>query len=450
MKLLQSLFAILFVFQLFQLQITCIESEYTFVVLSDMHIGESEEQTQLAQDAIAKINSMVSSNNIKFVLITGDISNTALPKQFEDAKSILDTLTVPYIPIIGNHDIWTYNSSSNWEETEPHGDELFYSIFYPTIASFPSSLGEIKYNNKTTWNPELNITSHFQNFQLTLTDDNSGNITVIYGLDWSTRYHAIEFLGYLGAMPGCRLHNFLGGTFQWLEDQLYLLSDNSTSSLDRNNNKLNKLNNKLNNNNQLNNNEEEISDHFDNEKVVQIITMQHQPYELPIIVPGFVYAFGEPEKKEIRNLLARYFPVEKYWGVIAGHMHIWWNGTAFPLSSSPSSFLPSSILENNFDQVENDVSIDDKKYLQEFKERGERDVNWESFWQWETCACKRSAAFSLVSMVNSKIAGITKHYGDSQLHSDNKYLCGEKVPSAADSEHVDDFNVDDTLFHTLC
>ena len=55
--------------------------DYSFAVLSDMHIGESAYQSQLAQEAVAAINKKVSTNDIRFVIITGDISNSALPEQ---------------------------------------------------------------------------------------------------------------------------------------------------------------------------------------------------------------------------------------------------------------------------------------------------------------------------------------------------------------------------------
>lgn len=148
-------------------------------------------------------------------------------------------------------------------------------------------------------------------------------------------------------MPGCALHEYPGGTFDWFEKRLSLLEDSTTT---------------------------------------QIVTLQHQPYDLPIVVPGFVYAFGDEQKNAIRNILQRYHPIDKYWGVIAGHMHIWWDSPAFPHQSE-----------------------------------------WATFQQWETCACKRSAAYTIAQLSGGKITSLSKHYGDGQIHSSNKYLCGEKL-----------------------
>merc|ERR1712000_513909 len=139
-----------------------------------MHIGESDLQIQLANEAVSSINSKIVSDNIKFVIITGDISNSALPEQFTQAKEILDQLEVPYLPILGNHDVWTYNST--WEEPEPTGDILFAQTFSSTFKSFP--YGTLTYPNQTAWDPFLNITTNCQNWELNY------NGTIFYGLDW--------------------------------------------------------------------------------------------------------------------------------------------------------------------------------------------------------------------------------------------------------------------------
>jgi 3',5'-cyclic AMP phosphodiesterase CpdA len=58
-------------------------SSYNIAILSDMHIGESSTQIQLAQEAVAAINGKIRHDNILFVIVTGDVSNTALPEQFQ-------------------------------------------------------------------------------------------------------------------------------------------------------------------------------------------------------------------------------------------------------------------------------------------------------------------------------------------------------------------------------
>ena len=121
------------------------------------------------QTTVAKINSLVSEKNIKYVFITGDVTNTALPEQYATARKLLDSLTVPYIPSIGNHvknfsttnfftpkDQWSYNST--WEEVHPTGDALFAKTF----ADKFQQEGVTFYNNQTCYNSEENIISWFQ------------------------------------------------------------------------------------------------------------------------------------------------------------------------------------------------------------------------------------------------------------------------------------------------
>ena len=242
--------------------------------------------------------------------------------------------------MLGNHDIWTCNST--WQEEEPTGDALFAQTFAEVFKTFP--YGKLVYSNAPVWDPLLNITIACQNWELQYDG------TIFFGLDWNSREHAVYKLGYLGAMPGCALHNYPGGTFNWLGTRLERLKD----------------------------------------KESQIVTFHHQPFDLPIVVPGAIYAFGEEERTAIRNLYAHNHPISQYWGVIAGHMHIWWDSPAFP-----------------------------------------RQAEWTSFRQWETCACKSSAAFSIATMADGKLQSLSKHYGDGEIHTPNdcseeKYLVSHK------------------------
>jgi hypothetical protein len=52
------------------------------------------------------LNENYAKGNIKFLVILGDISDSAEMSEFFRAKKILDNLQIPYIPLIGNHDVW--------------------------------------------------------------------------------------------------------------------------------------------------------------------------------------------------------------------------------------------------------------------------------------------------------------------------------------------------------
>jgi predicted MPP superfamily phosphohydrolase len=111
---------------------------FRFVQLTDLHIGEGMGDygtegfddtapagdigvsAQRLREAVNWINANKDPQNIAFVMITGDITDSAERSEFLKAKEILDTLTVPYIPMPGNHDIWPY--TANGDAPAPVGD----------------------------------------------------------------------------------------------------------------------------------------------------------------------------------------------------------------------------------------------------------------------------------------------------------------------------------------
>jgi len=57
--------------------------------------------------------------DIRFALITGDVTESAQYNEFVKAEKILSELKVPWLPLLGNHDVWTYTKQS--EEPYPTG-----------------------------------------------------------------------------------------------------------------------------------------------------------------------------------------------------------------------------------------------------------------------------------------------------------------------------------------
>jgi len=262
---------------------------------------------------VKKINLLLKTYPIKFVFITGDVTNSATTGQYAEVRKILDELEVNYYPSLGNHDVWQYNSS--WEEQNPTGDALFAKTFQDRLSQVTF------YNNLTVWNPEQDINSWFQNWELRV-----GGISFI-SLDWNSRHPAVWELGYKGAMPGAQLHNFTGGTLPFLASRLQVIPDN----------------------------------------IKTIVFLQHHPYRSPWYVPEWIYGFSTDQKDAVRYLLTYYQPLDRYWGVFAGHWHRWYNGTAFD--------------------------------------------EWPKFWEWETDACKNNAAITLVTVEDDKIVDTQQFTG---------------------------------------
>ena len=85
---------------------------YSFVIFAD----PTSDITKL-QEAVTWVNNHASSENIRFVIVLGDIiqGEKATAQEYENEytnvnnngmKDILGTLNVPYTPVIGNHDVW--------------------------------------------------------------------------------------------------------------------------------------------------------------------------------------------------------------------------------------------------------------------------------------------------------------------------------------------------------
>lgn len=168
-----------------------------------------------------------------------------------------------------------------------------------------------------------------KNWELKLCD------LILYGLDWNSRKSAATWLGYKGAWPGAQLHDYQNGTFQFLNERLRLLSKSNDQR--------------------------------------KIIMMHHHPYRAPFIVPDFIYGFSSEQKTKVREMLLSHLPKERYIGIIAGHWHRWFDGTAFD--------------------------------------------EWPEFKQWETEACKATSAFSLVHIKNGNIDRIDRLYGVDRYYS---------------------------------
>lgn len=143
-------------------------------------------------------------------------------------------------------------------------------------------------------------------------------------------------LGYKGAMPGVQTHKFPGGTWNWFEDRLAVLA-------------------------------EDIGD-----ADVEIVQVQHHPYRAPRPIPDKIYGWNKGQKKDMRSLLSKYFSVDKYFGVFAGHFH-----RHYPSKSGA------------FDEKE-----------------------WKNFRQYETSACKETSEFTLVHVVDGKISECIQMYGN--------------------------------------
>lgn len=246
---------------------------FAFAVLSDTHIGHrGDDAARRLRLAIEKIRR----TDARFVFITGDLTHNAQPRQYAEAKALLDTLPVPYFPILGNHDIWPHHERG--ESRAPDGDALFEttfgSVFRDRAAQFPGFIKE----PGPVWNPERKVESYYQNYAFVYRG------CAFVALDWVTRRHAL--FGFPGAHTQADLHDFPGGTYRWAGE---LERSGALAGARR------------------------------------VFFFQHHPPRTRLGLPDFLFGFSRGEKDKLKALLAR----PNHWGVFAGHQHRAYQGRAF-------------------------------------------------------------------------------------------------------------------------
>lgn len=93
-----------------------------FAFISDTHIGNHT----AAEDLRRTVQDINNNPNLKFVVLTGDITEFGSDEELKLAKQILDSLNKPWHIVAGNHD-------SNWSE---NGSNSFLRIFGAETFSF--------------------------------------------------------------------------------------------------------------------------------------------------------------------------------------------------------------------------------------------------------------------------------------------------------------------------
>lgn len=217
--------------------------QFSFVHLTDVHIGEGvsggdygtsgHNDTLTASDyglpaqrlsnTVRWINANADRLQIRFVAVTGDLTRSGEISEFLKFKQIADSLTVPYIPFMGNHDIWPYTDNS--EAPLPNGDSIMNAIFADRYNMLASTFDNWDDGTRLTrsWNQENNCYSYFQNFSFTY-----GNYLFFFA-DFAPRAHAP--LGYPGIGPEADLMNFSGGTWPYFQQFINNYPNRGTENL---------------------------------------------------------------------------------------------------------------------------------------------------------------------------------------------------------------------------
>jgi hypothetical protein len=203
--------------------------QYSFVQITDIHIGEGAPGDDYGtpgyfdnisagdagdplirlRNSVRWINQHINDLKIHFVVVTGDMSESAEVSELLRCKQLLDSLEVPYIPMIGNHDIWPLSQGS--ESPVPDGDSLLNIMFEDVFSGLSSYFPD--WDNGTRldkiWDTEDSCYSYFQNFSF-----NYGSYTYVM-TDFNSRAHDIRIFN--GSAADAQLHDYSGGTWPWLQ-----------------------------------------------------------------------------------------------------------------------------------------------------------------------------------------------------------------------------------------
>ena len=205
--------------------------KFSFVQLSDIHVGEGISDygtpgyindTMPAGDvgysavrlrkSVNWINAHASKKGIKFVIITGDLTDSGEKSEFDKANEILSTLQVPFVPQIGNHDVIAHDNLT--KASTAFGDSLNNVVFkheFDTLRNFFDSWSDGKRLTRV-YSPYSKAEQYLQNFMFTYK-----GFGFIF-CDFNPRFKDHRPATDKGPKP--RLNDFDGGSFDWLMNSL--------------------------------------------------------------------------------------------------------------------------------------------------------------------------------------------------------------------------------------
>ncbi|MBI4952000.1 MAG: hypothetical protein HY908_08200 [Myxococcales bacterium] len=170
-----------------------LEPLFAFAVLAAPHIVNDVEREARLAAAVAWIDAVPHDPPIELVLVLGDIGwGGGLAR----AKALLDELSVPYVPLVGDNEI------------HEGDDDTFATVFEPRYAALATELEGFRRAPVPVAHPTSAEPAWLENAAF----EHRG--VRFFALDWCVRGVA----GALGEFGD--LHDFTGGTLPWLAGEL--------------------------------------------------------------------------------------------------------------------------------------------------------------------------------------------------------------------------------------
>jgi DNA repair exonuclease SbcCD nuclease subunit len=215
--------------------------KFSFIHLTDTHIGEGIDDygspgwandtmpegdigyaAERLRKAVNWINENAESKNIRFVLITGDLTDSAEKSEFEKAREILNSLNIPYIPQIGNHDVVGYIAGGR--DTRATGDSVANEIFKDAFERFKDFADRWDDGRRFTrvYSPYSEQEQFLQNFMF----EYQGFGFIFMDMNPRFRQRPDTDPG-----PKPRLNDYPGGSFEWLMESLERFENKGTHNI---------------------------------------------------------------------------------------------------------------------------------------------------------------------------------------------------------------------------
>lgn len=127
---------------------------WSFALINDTHVGagygdygnrghddgwhgEDYYLTERLERTVQWLNAHREEHGIRFVGVLGDITQSAEESEYLKAREVLDRLEMPYVPLLGNHDVWPYTDDG--QSRGPSGSERFDEVFAPVFERLAAS-----------------------------------------------------------------------------------------------------------------------------------------------------------------------------------------------------------------------------------------------------------------------------------------------------------------------
>ncbi|MFH1464690.1 MAG: metallophosphoesterase [Pseudomonadota bacterium] len=205
---------------------------FSFAILTDTHLGEGLEDhgsagwedeggdggangTDLAT-AVQQTNALAEAQeDLRFVMVLGDLSDSAERSELVAARDVLDGLALPYFPLLGNHDVWPYvrdEGGGTWQEADDAtGDAVLWEVFHDVFAARAEAFSSLTFAAPTT-DPDSGAARPFVDYSF----DVCGAHMVV--TDTNTRSHTTVNAPGIG--PEASLNDVPDGMWPWLQQDL--------------------------------------------------------------------------------------------------------------------------------------------------------------------------------------------------------------------------------------